>query len=58
MFRNIADRGDSGGAIFAFDGTDAWALGVTSNGSDYNKTLTSGMEIAGAMQHWGLTLHG
>lgn len=58
VFRNIADRGDSGGAIFAFDGTDAWALGVTSNGSDYNKTLTSGMEIAGAMQHWGLTLHG
>lgn len=57
-FRNIVDRGDSGGAIFAYDSSGPWALGVTSNGSDYNKTLLYGMEIAGAMQHWGLQLHG
>lgn len=57
-FRNIVDRGDSGGAIFALDDSGAWALGVTSNVSDYNKTYAGGMEIAGALQKWGLTLHG
>ena len=57
-FRNIVDRGDSGGAIFALDDNGAYALGVTSNVSDFNKTLAGGMEIASAMEHWGLTLHG
>lgn len=56
-FRNISDRGDSGGAIFAVNNQGAWALGVTSNGSDTNKTMLGGMEIAGAIEHWGLTLH-
>lgn len=57
-FRNIMDRGDSGGAIFAVDRSGVWALGVVSRVSDYNKTLGGGMEIASAMRHWGLTLHG
>lgn len=57
-FRNIVDRGDSGGAIFALDDNGAYALGVTSNVSDFNKTLAGGMEIASAMEYWGLTLHG
>ena len=57
-FRNIVDRGDSGGAIFALDDDGAYALGVTSNVSDFNKTLAGGMEIASAMEYWGLTLHG
>lgn len=57
-FRNISDRGDSGGAIFAYDDSGVWALGVMSRGSDHNPTLAGGMEIAGAMQYWGLTLHG
>ena len=57
-YRNITDRGDSGGAIFAYDQSGVWALGVSSRVSDYNKTLAGGMEIAGAMQYWGLTLHG
>mgnify|MGYP002715106945 CR=1 FL=1 len=56
-FRNISDRGDSGGAIFAFDGTNAYALGVVSRGSDYNKTLAGGMSIGEAVQYWGLTVH-
>lgn len=58
FYRNINDRGDSGGAIFAYDNSGAWALGVSSRVSDYNKTLAGGMSIAGAIQYWGLTLHG
>lgn len=57
-YRNINDRGDSGGVIFALDDSGAWAVGVSSNVSDTNKTYAGGMEIAGAIQHWGLTLHG
>lgn len=57
-FRNISDRGDSGGAIFAVDDSGVWALGVSSNVSDSNKTLLGAMEIGSAINHWGLTIHG
>ena len=56
-FRNITDRGDSGGAVFAVNDQGAWAVGVTSNGADTNKTMVGAMGIAGAIQHWGLTIH-
>ncbi|MHC2798817.1 chymotrypsin family serine protease [Corynebacterium hesseae] len=57
-FRNISDRGDSGGAVFAIDNSGVWALGVSSNVSDSNKTLLGAMEIGSAINHWGLTIHG
>lgn len=56
-FRNISDRGDSGGAIFAADSSGVWAIGVTSNGADTNKTRLGAMEIGNAIQYWGLTIH-
>ncbi|OFT56562.1 hypothetical protein HMPREF3151_10135 [Corynebacterium sp. HMSC05H05] len=57
-FRNINDRGDSGGAVFAADNSGVWAIGVSSNVSDTNKTRLGAMEIGSAIQHWGLTIHG
>lgn len=57
-FRNISDRGDSGGAIFAVDNSGVWAVGVTSNVADTNKTRLGAMEIGSAIQFWGLTIHG
>ena len=57
-FRSITDRGDSGGAVFAADNSGVWAVGVNSNVSDTNKTRVGAMEIGGAIQHWGLTVHG
>lgn len=56
-FRNISDRGDSGGAIFAADNSGVWAVGVSSNVADINKTRLGAMEIGSAIQYWGLTIH-
>lgn len=55
--RNINDRGDSGGAIFAADNSGVWAVGVSSNVADTNKTRLGAMEIGSAIQYWGLTIH-
>lgn len=57
-YRSINDRGDSGGAVFAVDSDGVWGLGVSSNVADTNKTYAGAMEVASAMEHWGLTLHG
>lgn len=57
-YRGISDRGDSGGVVFALEDTGAWGIGVVSNVADTNKTYAGAMEIAGAMQHWVLQLHG
>lgn len=57
-YRNISDRGDSGGPVFAKIDGDLYAIGVTSGGSSTDATHAVAALIAPAMTRWNLTIHG
>lgn len=56
-FRNIADKGDSGGPVFTVVDGKVYAIAVNSYGSRTDATRAGASMIDSPMTKWGLTIH-
>lgn len=57
-YRNITDKGDSGGPVFAVVDGRIHAIGVSSYLNDSDATRAGAAFIEPAMNRWNLTIHG